>query len=206
MRDAVIIQVSKSIPLKIVPACFKGHTLIWWAGNKGTDKTMKQGFAFQARSTLEKVILTKNDHRKEQVSILPLYVIYNICFTAGFCEHVTPQHSQEKKAWNYYSLKKTIYCCCCCSDTKSCPTLCNPIDCKLLCPSLSPAVCSDSCPLSWWCHPTLSSSVVPFSSCFQSFPASGSFSMSQLFISGGQKIGASASALSFQWIFRVDFL
>ena len=52
-----------------------------------------------------------------------------------------------------------------------------------------------SCPLSWWCHPTISSSVIPFSSCFQSFPASGSFLMSQLFVLGGQNIGASASVL-----------
>ena len=55
-------------------------------------------------------------------------------------------------------------------------------------------LCSNSCPSSQWCHPTISSSVVPFS-CFQSFPALGSFSMSQFFASGGQSIGASASAL-----------
>ena len=66
---------------------------------------------------------------------------------------------------------------------------------RLPCPSLSPRVCSNSCPLSQWCHPTISSSVVPFSSCLQSFPASGSFTMSQLFTSGGQSIGASASIL-----------
>ena len=54
--------------------------------------------------------------------------------------------------------------------------------------------CSDSCPLSWWCHPTISSSVVPFS-CLQPFPASGSFLRSQFFASGGQNIGVSASAL-----------
>ena len=53
---------------------------------------------------------------------------------------------------------------------------------------------SDSCPSSWWCHPTISSSIVPFSSCLQSFSASGSFPMSQLFPSGGQTIGISASA------------
>ena len=64
----------------------------------------------------------------------------------------------------------------------------------LPCPSASPGVYSNSCPLSQWCHPTISSSVVPFSSCPQSFPASGPFQMSQLFASGGQNIGASASA------------
>ena len=62
-------------------------------------------------------------------------------------------------------------------------------------PPLSARVSSNSCPLSQWCRPTISSSVVPFSSCLQSFPASGSFPMSQLFTSGGQSIGASASAL-----------
>ena len=62
------------------------------------------------------------------------------------------------------------------------------------CPSPTPGVYSNSCPLSRWCHPTLSSSVVPFSSCLQSFPASGSFPASQLFASGGQSIRSSASA------------
>ena len=62
------------------------------------------------------------------------------------------------------------------------------------CPSPTPGVYPNSCPLSWWCHPTISSSVIPFSSCPQSFPASGSFQMSQLFASGGQSIGVSASA------------
>ena len=61
------------------------------------------------------------------------------------------------------------------------------------CPSPAPLVYSNSCPLSRWCHPTISSSVIPFSSGLQSFPASGSFQMSWLFISGGQSIGASAS-------------
>ena len=64
----------------------------------------------------------------------------------------------------------------------------------LPCPSLSPRVCSDSCPLSWWCHPTISSSVDPFSSCPQSFPGSGSFPISHLFASGGQSFGGSVSA------------
>ena len=65
---------------------------------------------------------------------------------------------------------------------------------RLPCPSLSPWVCSNSCPLSWWCHSTIWSSVVPFSSCLQSFPASGSSPMSRFFTSGGQSIVASASA------------
>ena len=64
---------------------------------------------------------------------------------------------------------------------------------RLPCPP-SPGACSNSCPLSWWCHPTISSFVIPFFSCFQSYPASGSFPVIQFFTSGGQSIGASASA------------
>ena len=65
---------------------------------------------------------------------------------------------------------------------------------RLPCPSPILGACSNSCPSSQWCHPTISSSVVPFSSCSQSFPASGSFPLSWHFESGGQNIGASASA------------
>ena len=82
------------------------------------------------------------------------------------------------------------------SVTQSCPTL-QPHGLQHTrppCPSPTPGVYSDSHPLSQWCHPTISSSVIPFSSCPQSFPASGSFPMRQLFTSGGQSIGASASA------------
>ena len=75
-----------------------------------------------------------------------------------------------------------------------CPTLCNPMDWNT---SYSPIpwACSNSCPLSRWCHPTISSSVDPVSSCLQSFPAWGSFQMSHFFTSGGQSIGASAPVL-----------
>ena len=65
---------------------------------------------------------------------------------------------------------------------------------KLPCPSPTPGACSNSCSSSQWCHPIISFSVVPFSSCLQSFPASGSFPMSQFCASGGQNTGASASA------------
>ena len=73
------------------------------------------------------------------------------------------------------------------------------------CPSPTPGAYPNSCPSSQWCHPTISSSVVPFSSRLQSYPASGSFQMSQFFTPDGQSIGVSASALPFQWIFRTDF-
>ena len=80
----------------------------------------------------------------------------------------------------------------------SCVWLCNPMNYSMpwfLCSSLSPWVCTDSCPSSQWYHTTISSSVVPFSSCLQSFPAWGSFRMNRLFTSGGQSIGVSASVL-----------
>ena len=71
---------------------------------------------------------------------------------------------------------------------------CGLQDSRLPCLSLSPEACSSSCPSNWWCHPTTSSSVIPFSSRLQSFPASGSFPISQLFAPGGQRTGASALA------------
>ena len=69
---------------------------------------------------------------------------------------------------------------------------------RLPCPSPHLKTCSNSCPLSQWCHPTISSFVAPFASCLQSFPASGSFPMSRLFASGGQSIAASA------WVFPMN--
>ena len=83
----------------------------------------------------------------------------------------------------------------CCSVAKSCPTLqCRGLQhTKIARPSPSPGVRSNSCALSQWCHPTISSSVTPYSG-FQSLPVSGSFPMSWLFTSGSQNIGASASA------------
>jgi len=84
---------------------------------------------------------------------------------------------------------------CCSSVAQSCLTLCNPMNCST--PGFPvlhhlPRACSNSCPLSQGCHPTISYSVIPFSFCLWSFPASGSFPMSWFFTSGGQSIGASA--------------
>ena len=101
----------------------------------------------------------------------------------------------------------------CCSVAKLCPDPLWPRGlqhARLLCPPLSPRVCSNSCPLSQWCHPTISFSVVPFSSCLQFCPESGSFPVCWLFTSGGQGIGASASAsvlpVNIQGWFLLDWL
>ena len=98
----------------------------------------------------------------------------------------------------------------CCSVARSCPTLCNPMGwlqhARPPCPSVSPRVCSDSCPLCQWWHPTVSSSVAPFSSCPQSFPASRSFPVSQLLHWVAKVLELQVQQQSFQWIFRTDFL
>ena len=78
----------------------------------------------------------------------------------------------------------------------------EPQHAKLPCPSPTPRVYPNSCPLSQWCHPTISSSVIPFSSCFHSFPESGSFQMSQFFALGGQSIGVSASISVLPIVFK----
>ena len=103
------------------------------------------------------------------------------------------------------------------SVTQSCLTLWYPMDgstpgfpihhqpTRLPYPSPTPGAYSNSCPSCWWCHPTISSFVVPFSH-LQSFPASGSFPMSWFFASGGQRIGFQLQHQSFQWTFRTDFL
>ena len=92
--------------------------------------------------------------------------------------------------WKYQVCGSVLFSCSVVSDSMWPHGLQHP---RLPCPSPTPGVYSYSCPSSRWCHPAISSSVVPFSSCPQSFPASGSFQMSQLSASGGQSIGVSAS-------------
>jgi len=90
------------------------------------------------------------------------------------CKEIQPVHPKGNQSWRF--IRRT--------DVEAeTPILWPP----------TPGVYSNSCPLGWWCHPTISSCVIPLSSCLQSFQASGSFQMSQLFASGGQSIGVSAS-------------
>ena len=135
------------------------------------------------------------------------------CFQAPCNAPSYSHHQSNTEAWLnnrgiilfqmlIFSLDSIFGWVCGCWVTKSCPCM-QPQGLKhsrLPCPSPSPGVCSNSCPLSWWCHPIISSS------CLQSFPASGSFPIGWLLTSGGQSTGASASHQSFQWIFSVDFL
>ena len=98
--------------------------------------------------------------------------------------------------WKHYHL--FLAKACCCSVAQSCLLFICPgkQHTRLPCPSPFPGACSNSYPLSQWCHPTVSSSGVPFSSCPQSFPASGSFPVSHFFAVGGQIVGASAFSIS----------
>ena len=125
-----------------------------------------------------------------------IYLLRAKCWAKNFtC--VTSHHVQNTENTIIISL-------CCCSVIQLCPILCNLMDCSTPGFPLSPRACSNSCPLSQENHPTISSSVVPFSSCLQSFPVSGSFLMNRLFTSSGQSIGVSASVL--QMNIKVDFL
>ena len=100
--------------------------------------------------------------------------------------------SRNLRGHVFFQVNVFICPCCCCSVAKLWPHGLQHA--RLLCPPISPRDCSDSCPLSRWCHQTISSSAAPFCFCLHSVPASGSFHMSQFFTSGGQSIGVSASA------------
>ena len=101
--------------------------------------------------------------------------------------------------WTYSSVDCQYIYCCSVQFSRSVVSSClqphGLQHARLLCPSPTRGAYSNSCPLNRWCHPTISSSIIPFSSCLQTFPPSGSFQMSQFFTSHGQSIGASASVL-----------
>ena len=114
------------------------------------------------------------------------FILFNISWQGKNVADITTFSHSISTYWVRFS-----------SVAQWCLTFCNPgarQHSRLPCPSPTPGVCSDSCPSSRWCYPTISSSILPFSSCLQSFPASGSFPMSQFFTSGGHSTGVSASA------------
>ena len=124
----------------------------------------------------------------------------------GSTEYWPLDHQRSPRVFNIIKIQFS-------SVTQSCPTLCDPMDCNTpgfpvhhQLPEL--AQTHHSKPSSWWCHPTISSSVIPFSSHLQSFPASGSFQMSQFFTSHqvARILEFQFQDQSFQWIFRTDFL
>ena len=153
-----------------------------------------------------------------------------LLFSFHYCFHRDHVSSFLLECKHLHSCDADAFICvssvlsCCYSVTQSCPALWphGQQHSRLPCPSLSLGACSYSRPLSQWCHPTISCSVIPLFSCLQSFPVLGSFPVSHFFTSGGQSIGASVSASvfpmniqdwfplgwtgSFQWIFRTDFL
>ena len=170
-----------SLPRSSVHGIFQARVLEW--GAIAFSRGSSHSLAFEITQPI------KANHTTFQGYSLfwddPLYSVCRVCFSLNkstfylslclslnsFCNVIVDSHSVSDSLWPH-GLQHT----------------------RLPCLSPFPGACSNSCPLSQWCYPTVSSSVVPFSSCFKSFPASGSFLMSQLFTSGGQNIGASVSA------------
>ena len=109
-------------------------------------------------------------------------IIYNIQDMEATYKSIN-RWGNKQNVWDIYKFSSVHLSCSVMSDSLPPQGLQQA---RLLCSSQTPRAYSNSCPLSWWCHPTISSSVVPFSSWLQSFPASGSFPMSQFFTSGGQ--------------------
>ena len=133
-----------------------------------------------------------------------LHIVANIFYWNIYLSHL--QHTSYIKKLVFYLQIFASFCMwlcfwCFCSVQFSCSVMSDSLQPHELqhtrppCPSPTPGVHSNPCPSSQWCHPTISSPVILFASCPQSFPASGSFQMSQLFTSGGQRIGVSASTL-----------
>ena len=122
-------------------------------------------------------------------------ILHNICHSLSDCltQYDNLQVHPHRCKWHYLIPLQSV-------SHFSCSVMSNSLwphglqNARPPCPLPTAGACSDSCSLSRWCHPTISSSVVPFSSCPHSFPASGSFPKSQFFISGSQSIGISASA------------
>ena len=120
---------------------------------------------------------------KQDISFHYTYIFFNIIATNMIFRNKNDLPNNKLNGYRYSVLFSSV--------AQLYPTVCDHS--IVHCPLSTPRIHQNSCPLSQWCHPTISSSVVPFSSCPQSFPASGYFQMSQLFPSGGQSIGVSAS-------------
>ena len=133
----------------------------------------------KSRNAFVTVLEAVSSKMKVQADPVLAHFLVHRCIFFSVCCHM----EEEVREFSQFS-----------SVSQSCPTLCNLMDCSM--PSPTPGACSNSCPSSQWCHPTISSSVVPFFSCPQFLPASGSFPMSQFFASGGQSIGSFSFSIS----------
>ena len=130
--------------------------------------------------------------------------------------HSNPKKGQCKECSNYWTIALFSHASKFSSVPQLCPTLCDHIDCSTpglpvqthswSYPSPTPGVCLNSCPSSWWCNPTISSSVDPFSSYLQGFPASVSFPSVSSLHQVGKVLELELQHQSFQWIFRINFL
>ena len=142
------------------------------------------------------IVILPSQPQMNRLPLIPSQAISHTTPHSWFISHLDCWKSVfHCSPWSRISLFFSVFCCFC-SVTHLCTTLCESHELKhtrVPCPSPSPRAWSNSCPLSRWCHPTISSSVVTSFSCLQSFPASGSFPMSHLFTTDGQSIGASAS-------------
>ena len=128
-----------------------------------------------------------------QIYSLSPFSCIQFLFFCGFLQDFLFPYFQQRD-YVHRCIGRVLWHFFCCSVTRSCLSICDPHGLqhsRLPFPSLSPGVCSNSCPLSWWCHPIISFSLTSFSFCPQSFPAAGSFSW---VTSGGQSIGVSAKS------------
>ena len=200
-KNKWIILLIIQIITPIGPETISLHCRLHYSFSRATFTLLSVHFLFLAPCPHLPAIMDPTSITALFPEIELLLQIWITTFTETFLFHSRRQLKQET-CWGR-SLP-LFYC----SVTELCLTLWphGVQHVRLPSPSPSPGAYSNSCPLKEWCHQTISSSVVPFASCLQSFPGSGSFLMSKFFASGGQSIGASVSEHQcFQWIFRVDF-
>ena len=201
----------------------RGPSLGRGVARKGCGASSSSGGSLS--SSVASVVSLLWGHR---LAVLPLLqrILISLSFTSGDSLQVLPEPSVSHALWFfcvciYLSFFISFFCSgylpfhpppievyfyCCCSATKLCPTLCDPMDCSM--PGFPVFLCISQSLLKLmsiesWCHPTISSSVTPFSSCLQSFPASGSFPVVSL-----HQVARvlDLQYQSFQWIFKADFL
>ena len=210
-----LLRNNKSTLILSISPTPKGKVNFMSCPHGNTTKTHLWEWRCPFPHSIRQVVHTVTDLKKSRVGALPVPEVWDPDLTPNHpsfhhlrCEHLEGRHcGQEWRGWlntttqgmltfvsewhgSCLQLSSVHICHSGVSDSLK-PHKLQPY--RLPCPSPTPRACSNSCPLRCWCRPTISFSVFPFSSCLQSFPASGSFLISQVFISGGQSIGVSAS-------------